>query len=166
MKGAQFPFLECREESDGHDGYQHMAYALDRNIDWSLQDIVKQRCFLGHMFDWEMWDQQRALRPDTYFVCFIDEVICFLQVCYKNIHGRIHCWLCSKWASVCDSLVNYKGTVPLDRGDALIFVKCAKRKAREAIACWLVIGLRLKVCKDVRVLIAKKLWDGKREWVQ
>jgi hypothetical protein len=36
--------------------------------------------------------------------------------------------------------------------------------ARAAIACWLATARRLGVVKDIRLLIAQKLWDERAEW--
>jgi hypothetical protein len=37
--------------------------------------------------------------------------------------------------------------------------------SRDAIQCWLMIGRRLGVVRDIRILIAKRLWAAKVEWV-
>jgi hypothetical protein len=37
-------------------------------------------------------------------------------------------------------------------------------RARQAIACWSVVGLRVGVVKDVRVMIAKMAWEEVWKW--
>jgi hypothetical protein len=37
-------------------------------------------------------------------------------------------------------------------------------RARRAICCWSMAGQRLRVVKDMRVMIAKMLWKGAWQW--
>jgi hypothetical protein len=62
-------------------------------------------------------------------------------------------------------LIKYKATKPMDRGDAIINREIRKKRAKEAIDCWLIIGRRRKVVKDIRIMIGKMLWDNRREWI-
>jgi hypothetical protein len=38
------------------------------------------------------------------------------------------------------------------------------RRARDAVACWSIVGIRRGLVKDVRVMIAKMAWEEPWQW--
>ncbi len=66
-------------------------------------------------------------------------------------------------------------TVPLlgpstDSGSVKVVLRCVDLHdqwiavAKAAVECWLGVGRRLSVAKDIRLLIARLLWEERREW--
>jgi len=53
----------------------------------------------------------------------------------------------------------------LDRGHALIYRKETYRRARSAMDLWTRFGMKAGIPKDVRLLIARLIWDGRHEWM-
>jgi hypothetical protein len=166
VSGVDFPFFLYRTKRRDTRSYiantLRKVKAVDDDIDVFKQELnnacVEERSYLGFMTNEEAFDQELALAEDTYFI--------YSAYCDRR-------WfLCGKTDILMESdartqsLLNPEGLKRLDRGDALIFQKKLKRRVRRAIDCWAIIGRRLKVVRDIRILISQMIWMHRREWVQ
>ena len=169
VAGVDFPFLAFR--SDRKRTRSRIAKAFRTaaaNDDDTFKQEVDTACqttrgYLGFMTSTEAFEQSLLLEEDT---CFI----------YSAYNGS---WLaCGKtdiltetlsehFNDLYDDMGNYFGYRSLvDRGDALIFQKKLKKRVKAAIDCFSIIGKRLKIVKDIRIMIGKLVWSTRREWVQ
>jgi hypothetical protein len=48
--------------------------------------------------------------------------------------------------------------------DAIQFHEAVCRAARRAVEAWSIIAARVRIVKDVRLLIAKLIWNAREEW--
>jgi hypothetical protein len=63
----------------------------------------------------------------------------------------------------CLGYIRKNGFIPLDRGKTPYFD--ASRLASEAIQIWTGCAIRLKLPKDIRLLISKEMWSDKHVWI-
>lgn len=68
------------------------------------------------------------------------------------------------WNSIQKEIADIGG-IPFDRRKCRVYAQTAKTRATGAIECWIVCAKRLRVVRDIRVLIAKLLWANKHEWI-
>ena len=168
VAGVDFPFLSFR--TDRKLTRSRIAKTF-RTAAANDEDDFKQevatactttRGYFGFMTSMEAFDQSLLLKEDA---CFI----------YTSYNGE---WrACGKtdiltettsqhFIDLYEDIGNYFGYRTLiDRGDALIFQKKLKKRVKQAIDCFSIIAKRLRVVKDIRVMIAKQIWGTRREWV-
>ncbi len=99
---------------------------------------------------YEEINAQRALMDSrSYFVCISD-------------HNPFGWFICQTYMAAAPVLSNF-GVLEfagygngLHRSQGLIFQK----KLRKRIDCWGIIGKRLRVVRDVRIIISKIIWNG------
>lgn len=169
MNGVDFSFLDCRENRLEHADFYgaHYEHVKEEDPMWldSFKTFITKRCFFGHMYLWELQAQQACMPENTYFTCISDVNVGWFELCAKNECGMKFRVNCENWERVKERVAFRRGCRELDRGDGLIFRKASKALALTAIMCWSMVGRRLGVVKDMRVMIAKMVWEESRVWV-
>tara|TARA_R110001599_G_scaffold80359_1_gene217122 strand:+ start:835 stop:1056 length:222 start_codon:yes stop_codon:yes gene_type:complete len=69
-------------------------------------------------------------------------------------------------ALYCDDLNSFipKDCLPLDRGKCVFWKDKVNRLARKAIDTWSSCAIRLGLIRDMRIFIAKLLWNERHLW--
>lgn len=140
-----------------------------------LSKLFAQRWFLGYMSPREVTAQKRCfVFPDLFFVFLdtegnivLDRTTFWLGrdiIVGKHFYHILennqldHLFRCIE-----EHQENYNYF--LDRGHALIYRKEVNRRARSAMDLWTLLGMRAGIPKDIRLLIAKTIWDGRCKWM-
>jgi hypothetical protein len=119
------------------------------------------RGYLGFMTGDEAFDQAMSLPEDTYFIYSIPNDARWKCVGKTDIIFE-YSYNDMQMMQNDEEIAHLK---ILDRSDALIFQKKLRKWMRIIIDCWSIIGRRLRIVKDIRIMIAKMLWVNKWEWV-
>jgi len=169
VRGIDFPFLALRtnrkETRSAISAYlkrllsYDSAFTDDMYADW-VRD-VKKLCALPHFFGFmdsiEMEQQRQVGRC---FVCFGVSRGHFIIMNHQKL-TMVH-----TYEDVIEQMGTLMGTTPIiPRSQGLIFQKKLAKRARRAILCWSMIARRLRIIKDIRVMIAKMVWNKKEEWM-
>jgi hypothetical protein len=170
--GIDFPFLALR--TDRKETRSRIAkylrslrsykshFSEDEYTDWvkDLCRLCNSSDFFGFMTIGEVMDQKVACPDDHYFIYTSD---------YANPMGA---FILTRDFGHWDLYrYNYKDVdnarigTPLQRHNGLIFQKKLNRRVKKAIYCWSIVGKRLQIVKDLRVLIAKILWNSREFWM-
>lgn len=162
IAGVDFPFLLFRERRKNTRSRIAKTFRIADPYKGELNASCRTlRCYFGFMTTEEADTQQMALQENSYFVYSV---------------YREEMWICCGKTDImmdteCDSLeevlryIDSTVWTPLDRGDGLIFQKKLKKRVRASIMAWSLVAMRLRVVKDIRVMIVKLIWEHKREWV-
>ena len=129
-------------------------------------DPMSNRAFFGFLTFAELNKELRVLwelEEGTYFFIYNEHDKFELLVKGLTDGECIHHINRDTWIDF--PLVKYHADKPMDRGNALINREIRKKRTKEAIDCWLIIGKRLKVVKDIRTVIGKMLWENRKEWI-
>ncbi len=90
----------------------------------------------------------------------------FLHLVESEEHGKYatqnHC---DRFAECLTLMFKHGLDKQYDRGKGLMFSATARRRATAAIECWMMLAKRLRVVRDIRVLIAKKVWANRHVWI-
>ncbi len=177
--GVDFPALQCRTDrknvrsaiaqhfrSYGRGSYHHMIENTLTQWKTRLEQAQADRAFFGYMRPDEVNEQNIVLPRGTYYIYFSNDGRDGMFAVRVNAGGGIWGISSPTLDETYAKLAGFQTGVPLDRGDALIYTKKASKRALLAIRCWSIIGRRLGVVKDLRVLIAKMVWAEKRVWVK
>ncbi len=159
VRGIDFPFLAVRSNRKVTRSHTSKYLRNLTSYKFSLTESgyntficeLRKLCELPYFFGYmtaEEIDTQRALMDSiSYFVCISDQF------------GGFMCQTCTAHASN----LTYIGVLnfasygnALHRSQGLIFQK----KLRKRIDCWGIIGKRLRVVRDVRIIISKIIWNG------
>ena len=170
VHNVDFPFLSCRSNRKvtrsliaAHfrtlKGYKSLL-SDEEWEDWveRLKKFINEPFFFGYMTMEELTEQFFHLPHNHYFVCFSKGSSTFFTV-WSNVGGNVHRVNVETLSHLPMLLV------PLLRENGLIFKKKVERRARRAIECWQIIAKRKRVVRDIRILIAKRVWENRREWM-
>jgi TPR repeat protein len=155
-------------EKDEAKGLELMRQSAE--LGYSVGPFLYGKLAFGET-DWDRyyWWGRGALRGNN-LPAFIEAILDFIPAFQRGECGRIlHTVtpVLQKTLHLVNDVV-FDGTLAPDEfGDfhAVIFMhQSMLDRARAAIACWSVVGLRCGVVKDVRVLIAKMLWEEPWLW--
>jgi hypothetical protein len=124
-----------------------------------LREFINKPFFFGYMTMEEITQQLFHLPRNYYFVCFSKGSSTLFTV-WSNEEGNMHR---TNVITLPDLLLSF--LVPLHRENGLIFKKKVERRVKRAIECWLIISKRMRVVKDIRILIAKRVWNIRGEWM-
>ena len=143
----------------------------DNRASWykDLLGMIGLRCFLGYMKPEEVVAQEAVFCLKNWFFVYLDQGGRFV-LSYSHIFGnKVECRHSSEHqpALIFYHIKRYTSILqhPLDRGHALIYRKETNKSARVAMELWTLFALRNGILKDIRVLIAKTVWNVRHEWM-
>ena len=173
-------FRENPSEANNNFGKFDLYHQRDHTEDeWYaiLRRLFGQRWFLGFMTPTEVSAQQRVFTQFSHGTCFVylnrDGNIIMSHSSFNPLRARVTnrtawfpdrgeaAWLFQDVKGNETSLLSH----PLDRGKALIYRKEVNRRARMGVDLWTLAGIRAGIPKDIRLLVAKLIWDERHEWM-
>ncbi len=147
---------------------RHPMENMPYSEDWDV--VLANRAFLGVVTREEMVKERITLFNNvegSYIIGLVADDALF-RVCIRT-SGFI--WYVKhlsykSWDNAMAHLIANNAIFPIDRGDTILYRTLRNKLAREAIDCWGIIGSRLLVVKDIRIVIGKFLWITHRNsWV-
>ncbi len=165
---VDFPFLSCRTNRKvtrsliaAHFRTLKGYKSLLSDEEWEnwverLKEFINEPSFFGYMTMEEVTQQLFHLPHHHYFVCFSKGSSTLFTV-WSNEKENMHR---TNVIALPDLSL-----VPLHRENGLIFKKKVERRVKRAIECWLIIAKRMRVVKDIRILIAKRVWNIRGKWM-
>jgi len=171
MKHPLWVLTQQEKNNDGADNYTCQYLKSINDDDWvaSLYKAVEYRCFFGIMTVLETVREEQnmtkiGLKGD--YIIYLErpslKKFIFLILADTNYYDAKSY---DTFDQCLERMTRQGLDKQFDRGKGLIFAKTARDRAIPAIQCWLIIGKRLRVVRDIRLLIAKRLWANKHTWV-
>lgn len=157
---------------DGQAGEVDMERAKENLLIASNQGHARAMVELGKLVDgcerWSLWGRAAACgNPMNFLSDFPIQVKSFISgsgsaavmfVIGQALHGHVHM----------DARAIFKETWQFDSliepaKQAIAFYEGQIKATRDAIHSWIQVGLRMKLVKDVRKVIAKMIWEARGE---
>jgi len=149
-----------------------------------LHALINQcgKCFLGYMTREEVDAQEKFLAKfhlANYYFLYLSgspgEVVVSRSLSIPTdtrmvavVSRRLSFQVCDEIENLVRIIANTRAETKmksLDRGKALIYRKEVNQRARVGVDTWTMVAARAGVPKDIRLLVAKMIWDGRCEWM-
>ncbi len=169
VSGVDFPFLILRDNRK--DTRSRIATTMWEWRGTDDIDAVKDEfsivasgysAYYGFMTENEAFDQSLVLPPDTYFIYSVYRNSTFTISAKTDIYHEIEC---EHIHALNAELATCTAWSPYNRENGLIFQKKLRKRVKPAIDCWGIIGRRLRVVRDIRIMISRMVWEGRGEWM-
>jgi len=159
-----------QDKTADHYACQYLSSIKDDAGDWvaSLYRAVEYRCFFGTMTILEVYKEEDNMKK---FASKGDYIVClgcaYRGFIFKEVvnETNVSTIIYDTFDQCLERMTRQGLDKQFDRGKSVIYAKTARDRAIPAIQCWLIIGKRLRVVRDIRILIAKRLWANKHTWV-
>jgi TPR repeat protein len=161
----------CFREGDGCE--EDLDKAKENFLCGSELGDVSAMIELGRMLNesnpqrWRWWGQAAALGDSLSFLFnFADQVELFnsgsgsaavMFAIGKALQGHLN----EAERTIFSSDVDFNSLIPANQ--AIAFYEAQIKASKDAMRAWTLVGIKLKVVKDVRKLIAKLIWDSREE---
>ena len=138
-----------------------------------LGNVLAMR-FLGYLLGesdpqrWRWWGRAAALGNDVPFSSsFAEQVALFnsgsrsasvMFAIGQALHGHVN----ERERTIFNDVYNFDSWIGPAK-QAIAFYDVQTKATKDAMRAWTLVGIKLKVVKDVRKLIAKLIWDSREE---
>jgi TPR repeat protein len=184
-----FKFAQLAASQGERDGFSRLGWCFrggagcERNLDKAMENfllaselgIISALGSVGNLFDesdlqrWQWWSRAAALGDNSWFLgSFAKQVELFnsgsssaavMFAIGQALQGHVN----EHARTIFNDDYDFDYLVGPAKLQAIAFYEAQIQATKDAMRVWTLVGIKLKVVKDVRKLIAEMIWDSREE---